>query len=96
MTKKKVAKERIVKRVKTMMNVRSNPSFQSLVIKILQEGTILEVDPNFDNPEWDRIPEGYVCKEFLEELPSTTVVKKDPIIIQPLCDAAQSAKGGKK
>ena len=89
MQKKKFQKERIVKQVTTMMNVRSNPSFQSLVVKILQEGTILEVDPNFENPEWDHIPEGYVCKQFLKELPSTTEVKKDPILIVP-------AKGAKK
>lgn len=77
----KKKKDRIVKRVTTMMNVRSNPSFDSLVVKILPEGAVFEVDPNFDNPDWDHIPEGYLCKKYLEEMPSDTIVERTPIVV---------------
>lgn len=51
--------------------IRSLPSLtKSEVVKIVPQGTIVEFDKNYDNPEWDHVVadpdiEGYVMKKHL-------------------------------
>lgn len=74
MTKKKQDQSTRYKTVKVpALNVRAQPSKDSLVLNALVFHELVECDPNFDNPEWDHIIadpniKGYCMKEFLEPL----------------------------
>ena len=71
-----------------VLNVRSNPSTDSLVTKMIARGTIVECDKNFNDDEWDHIitdpnVEGYCMKKFLQTLSPDTIAAlgSSPILI---------------
>ena len=91
------------------LNVRSNPSKESIIVKMIPRGTIVECDPNFNNEEWDHIItglniEGYCMKEFLSPLaPDNTAALKEASeriihVYGPKCDSVinEEAKDGSK
>lgn len=61
------------------LNIRSYPSLDSSVVAVMREGSIVEIDKNFKNKEWDHIfsdlGEGYCMKKFLEPLVSDKPAK---------------------
>ena len=77
------------------LNVRTNITTSSLIIKVLAKGTIVEIDKNFENEVWDHIfaqpnVEGYCMKQYLEPLKQDTIAAfgVEPIKIRPTtCDA---------
>lgn len=94
MARKKIKKEQYMVVNWPMLNVRSKPSITSLILKIIPKGTIVEIDPNFDDPKWYHYVaapniDGYSLKEYFatptdEQLATYT---KGPIVIRPVCDA---------
>ncbi len=88
MTKKKEKFIRFKKVLCPALNVRSNPSTDSIITKVLVMGTIVECDKNFDNSVWDHIitdpnVEGYCMKQYLEPLDPDTKAAfgSSPILI---------------
>lgn len=81
------------------LNVRSNITTSSLIIKILAKGTVVEIDKNFENEVWDHIfaqpnVEGYCMKKYLEPLKQDKIaaLELEPIKIRPItptCDASE-------
>ena len=92
MVKKKKDDEQAFIRYKAVdcpaLNVRSGPSTDSLIVKVLTKGTIVECDKNFNNDGWDHIicdPNvvGFCMKCYLKPLdPDTTATfRRTPIVI---------------
>lgn len=92
--KKKETKEKYMAVNWPMLNVRANPSTDSLVLKILPKGTIVEIDPNFNDPEWYHYATapnivGYSMKRYFAEPTEEQLATytKGLIVIHPVCDA---------
>lgn len=79
------------------LNVRTNTTMKSLIVKILPKGKVVECDKNFENPDWEHIfaepnIEGYCMKRYLEPLTPDTIAAfgVEPIVIHRVaseCDA---------
>lgn len=91
------------------LNVRANPSTDSLILNTLIKSEIVECDPNFKDEEWDHIiarmdVEGYCMKQFLSPLSPDNTAALDMAasrvihIGTPRCDSVieEEAKNGGK
>ena len=70
------------------LNVRSEPSINALIIKVLPRGTAVECDQNFEDREWEHVTlspneVGFCMKQFLSPCDPETVAAffKDPVIL---------------
>lgn len=76
-----------------VLNVRSEPSTDSLIVKIILKDDIVECDQNFNNEEWEHVSIndviGFCMKKFLKPCNPNKLIT-DPIIVKhwnkPECD----------
>lgn len=68
------------------LNVRSSATKDSLILKVIKEGDIVECDRNYKDEEWDHVmvdicTEGFCMKKFLTPIdPDKEAEKKETII----------------
>jgi len=107
--KKKTETVRFKEVICPALNVRANPSTNSLILNTLIKSEIVECDPNFNDPEWDHIiarvnVEGYCMKQFLSPLSPDNTAALDAAAARvihigvPKCDSVieEEAKDGDK
>ena len=107
--KKKTETVRFKEVICPALNVRANPSTDSLILNTLIKSEIVECDPNFKDAEWDHIiarmdVEGYCMKKFLSPLSPDNTAALDMAasrvirIGTPKCDSVieGEAKDGDK
>lgn len=83
--KKKVEFVRFKKVNCPALNVRSEPSINALIAKVLLKDTVVECDQNFEDSEWDHISFGpneigFCMKQFLSPC-DPDIISKEPIIL---------------
>ena len=70
----------------TALNVRSSATTESIILKTLNKGAVVECDKNFKDDEWDHVmvdyhTEGFCMKKFLTTLnPDKEAEKEEPVI----------------
>ena len=107
--KKKTETVRFKEVICPALNVRVNPSTNSLILNTLIKSEIVECDPNFNDPEWDHIiarmdVDGYCMKKFLSPLSPDNTAALDAAAARaihigtPKCDSVieEEAKDGDK
>lgn len=68
------------------LNVRSSATVNSIILKTISKGTIVECDKNYKDEEWDHVmvdicTEGFCMKKFLTPInPDKEAEKKEPVI----------------
>lgn len=50
--------------VQERLNVRKNPTFNAEIVRVLNEGDVIEILE--DGAEWVKISDGYCMKQFLK------------------------------
>ena len=68
-----------------VLNVRSSATKDSLILKTISKGTIVECDKNFKDEEWDHVmtdfcTEGFCMKKFLTALNLDKEADEEPKI----------------
>lgn len=90
------------------LNVRSSATKDSLVLKVISKGTVVECDKNFKDKEWDHVmtdfsTEGFCMKQFLTSVNSDKEANAEPKIFhaeKTECDGSiavdEEVSNGKK